>query len=246
VLGLRHQHLLQRGGILDAARFEEARRNREGPFRDVLGGVDGKVSVLEFHHQGNVEPLDTEYGPIDRCLVEAGADYKRYAVTESGVSPRAIPGGDAFVVMDSDEHTDAGKISEDLIGHMTQQDKRMRKLDGMRSEALPPEWYGPKNAERLMICWGSTYGACREAVDANNADDRRKTAAMLHFAQVYPIDADAVRKTIGKRDEVYCVEGNQTGQFADLLREQGALGDAKLLTRYDGMPFTCGYILEAL
>lgn len=196
--------------------------------------------------QTNVEPLDTEYGPIDRCLVEAGADYKRYAVTDSGVSPRAIPGGDAFVVMDSDEHTDAGKISEDLIGHMAQQDKRMRKLDGMRSEALPPEWYGPKNAERLMICWGSTYGACREAVDANNADDRRKTAAMLHFAQVYPIDADAVRKTIGKRDEVYCVEGNQTGQFADLLREQGALSDAKLLTRYDGMPFTSGYILEAL
>ncbi|MBS3735217.1 MAG: 2-oxoacid:acceptor oxidoreductase subunit alpha [Phycisphaerae bacterium] len=197
--------------------------------------------------QTNVDEPDRTYRPIDRCLADdAGKGYKRYAVTDSGVSPRAIPGGDAFVVVDSDSHTDAGKISEDLRGHVAQQDKRMRKAEALADEALAPEYYGPDDAERLLVCWGSTYGPCREAVDANNADRRRKPAAMLHFAQVWPLHVAAARDALGGPDEVYCVEGNQTAQFAALLRECGLLDACALISRYDGMPFTARYILEAM
>ncbi|HUS46526.1 MAG TPA: 2-oxoacid:acceptor oxidoreductase subunit alpha [Phycisphaerae bacterium] len=192
------------------------------------------------------EPLDESYRPIDRCIVEdAASDYVRYAVTDSGVSPRAIPGGQAAVVCDSDEHTFAGRISEDLIGHVAQQDKRMRKFDGLLAEAMPPEFYGPENAETLLVCWGSTYGPCREAVDGANAGGRGP-AAMLHFSQVWPLRSDVARRYVHGRKQVFCVEANCGGQFASLLREQGACGDCKLILRYDGLPFTAEYILEKL
>ena len=194
----------------------------------------------------NAEPFDEAYRPIDRRLArDAGGDYRRYAVTDSGVSPRAAPGGEAFVVSDSDEHTDAGRISEDLIGHISQQEKRMRKLDGLRAEALPPELHGPADAPTLLICWGSTYGPCREAVDRLN-DRGDGPVAMVHVAQPWPLDADAFRERLGRRERVVCVEGNATGQLATLLRAEGVLGDVERLLRYDGMPFTAEYIMDKL
>jgi hypothetical protein len=42
------------------------------------------------------------------------------------------------------------------------------------------------------------------------------------------------------------VEGNQTAQFAALLRETGILAKADSLLRYDGMPFTGAEIAERI
>ena len=78
------------------------------------------------------------------------ANYARYALTESGVSPRAVPGGEALVIADSDEHTEQGHLTEDLNVHLAQQDKRMRKLDGMAAEAIEPELHGPDSADTLL------------------------------------------------------------------------------------------------
>jgi len=190
----------------------------------------------------NCTGLDTSYRPINRYVIEdAGESYLRYAVTDSGVSPRALPGGEAFVVLDSDEHTEDGHITEDLEARVRLQNKRLRKLDGMKAEALAPAWHGPPEADHVLVCWGSTYGSCREAVDRLNATGR--PTAMLQFAQVWPLDAGAIRPRLGTR-RVTCVEGNATGQFASVLREVGALSDCEMILKYDGLPFTGEEIAE--
>ena len=182
----------------------------------------------------NVAEFDRTPRPIERCVVEHPApDYVRYEVTESGVSTRALPGGAAFVVCDSDEHTEDGHITEDLDARVRLQDKRLRKYEAVTANALPPERYGPDEAELMLIAWGSTYGPCREAVDILDAGGG--SAAMLHFAQVWPLNAQALRAD-AKR--VICVEGNATGQFASLLRERGMLAECESLLKYNGMPFT--------
>ena len=182
--------------------------------------------------------LDAAARPIDRHVVtEPAADYARYALSPDGVSPRALPGSQAFVVCDSDEHTEDGHITEDLGARLRLQDKRLAKARAMAAEALPPERYGPDDAETLLVAWGSTYGPCREAIDQLAADGR--SVAMAHFAQVWPLDAEALRPLLadgGRR--VVSVEGNATGQLAAALREAGALRDCELMLRYDGMPFT--------
>ncbi|MFW6159066.1 MAG: 2-oxoacid:acceptor oxidoreductase subunit alpha, partial [Planctomycetota bacterium] len=189
--------------------------------------------------------LDDSPAPIDRRIVtDPGDDYERYAVTDSGISPRAIPGGSAVVVCDSDEHATDGHIAEDINGHIEQQDKRMRKEDGLRDEALGPERIGPDDADTLLLAWGSTCGPAREAVDLLNADGG--SVALLHFAQVWPLDTDAVADAIGAPDRLVCVEGNQTGQFRTLLRSVGLAHDCELLTNYTGLPFTGADIAERI
>ena len=195
--------------------------------------------------QRNVSPLDRSPHPIDRHVVlDPPPDYVRYAVTGDGVSPRALPGSGPFVVCDSDEHTEDGHITEDLGVRMRLQDKRLAKVKGMTAEARPPEVYGATEADILLVAWGSTYGPCREAVDILAAQGR--AVAMVHFAQVWPLDAEAVRPLLagtGAR-RVISVEGNGTGQFASIMRGTGAIDGCELLPRYDGMPFTGEWIAE--
>jgi 2-oxoglutarate ferredoxin oxidoreductase subunit alpha len=185
----------------------------------------------------NMPALDRALRPVDRCLLaDPPPDYERYADTPDGVSPRAIPGSSAYVVVDSDEHTEDGHITEDLTARLRLQDKRMRKLVGLTGSALPPEWYGVQEAEHLLVAWGSTYGPCREAADLLSAQGLR--VAMLHFPQVWPLQTERVRKLLKSARRVTCVECNAAGQFASLLREAGALDECGLMLKYDGMPFT--------
>ena len=183
--------------------------------------------------------------PIDRCLApDADAAYARYRLAAGGVSPRAIPGGKARVVVDSDEHDSAGHLSEDFRVRIAQQDKRMAKIDAMQAAALPPTFYGADNAGILLICWGSCYGPVREAVDALNAAGR--PTALLHAAQVWPLDSEAWKPFLLGRRSIYCVECNQTAQFASLLRETGILTTVESLVRYDGLPFTGAELVERI
>jgi len=193
----------------------------------------------------NCTGLDDTYRPIDRQLLDdPSEDYLRYAVTDDGVSPRALPGSKAFVVLDSDEHQEDGHITEDLDARVRIQDKRMRKLQGMAADALPPEWYGADDADHVLLAWGSTYGPAREAVDLLSQNGGGP--ALLHFQQVWPLDEEAVRAVLDGRRRITSVEGNATGQFASLLRERGLIGECDLLLRYDGMPFTAEEIARRL
>ena len=186
--------------------------------------------------QKNIAPLESALRPIDRHVIAgAPADYVRYAVTPDGVSPRAIPGGEALVILDSDEHAEDGHITEDLTARVRLQDKRMAKAKGLLDDALAPELYGPAGAEHLLVCWGSTYGPCREAVDVLNDDGA--SVAMLHFSQVFPVSVEQIQPVLAGR-KITFVEGNATGQLASVLREQGLQLDCELLLKYDGMPFT--------
>ncbi len=194
--------------------------------------------------QKTIPALDRSLRPIDRCLLRnPPPGYGRYEPTPTGVSPRALPGSEVFVVVDSDEHDEIGHITEDLRVRVRMQDKRMAKLRGLMRDSVPPVRYGPESADTVFITWGSTYGPCREAVDLLNA--RGRSAAMVHFAQVWPLGPEAVKAVLfgavrGAKGSTRFVslECNQTGQFASILREQRILSDCDLILKYDGMPFT--------
>lgn len=199
--------------------------------------------------QKNIGKLSDKYNPVDRCIAEkAGKDYKRYLLVSKnqGVSPRALPGGKALVVCDSDEHDESGHLTEDMEIRIAMQKKRMAKFKQLKKHLMSPEFYGPKDAELVLVCWGSSFGACRETVDRLNAKGKNKKAALLHYSQVWPPDAFAVNKLLKKKKRVVFVEGNYTGQFRSLLREQGLNGECGLLNRYDGLPFTAEFIIEEL
>lgn len=168
-------------------------------------------------------------------VVETGEDYKRYRLTDSGISPRGIPGfGPGRICVDSDEHDESGRITEDLDGISLQmKNKRFKKFDIVSQAAIPPDLYGPENYQILFIAWGSTLQAAREALERFGSEN----AALLHFSQVWPLHADTHRY-LEKAKRIIAIENNQTGPFADLLRmKTGAVIERKIL-KYNGLPFS--------
>lgn len=136
----------------------------------------------------DVENFPVTDGPFEAAIVKTEPGYRRYALTDSGISPRGIPGwGEGLVGVDSDEHDEEGHITEDMDLRVRMVDKRLRKLTPLTKSVLPPEWIGPKNAPNLVVCWGSTLEMVREAA----AGLASKDLAVLHFQQVFPLSEEA-------------------------------------------------------
>ncbi len=201
-----------------------------------------------------VEEMPFEDFVVDRgkLLTDAELDqlqpgeYKRYALTEDGISPRAIPGHpNAVYTSTSDEHTESGRIEdEDPANRIAQHEKRMRKIETMKKELRMPEWYGPKNAAVTLMGWGATRYAIREAVDILNAAGVKANA--LHFIDIYPLDEVRLEKELSKAQYLIDVEGNYTAQLAQVVRTYtGRAVDDKVL-KYDGRPFTGAEIANAV
>lgn len=201
-----------------------------------------------------VEELPFEEFKIERgkTLTDAELDqlqpgeYKRYALTDDGISPRAIPGHpNAVYTATSDEHTEYGRIEdEDAANRIAQHSKRMRKIETMKREMRMPEWYGPADAPFTLMGWGSTRYVIRQAVDELNA--RGIIVNALHFTDIYPLDEARLARELDRARYLIDVEGNYGAQLARVVRMYtGRAVDNKIL-KYDGRPFTSGEIVDAV
>jgi 2-oxoglutarate ferredoxin oxidoreductase subunit alpha len=190
----------------------------------------------------NVPRLDLSGLTVQKHVVRTVAGYRRYELTQSGISPRGIPGcGDGLVGVDSDEHDESGHITEDLCLRTRMVDKRLAKGEALKGEAIAPELFGPEGYQRLVICWGSTYHVVREALARLGLKD----AAMLHYKQVYPLHPDTARY-VKKARKTVVVEGNATGQFRKLIRVHAGVEVDESLLKYDGLGFAVEDIIEGL
>ena len=205
------------------------------------------VIVLGDQHLNDsyftVDELDMSQIQIDRGRivfddkVPSVKDYKRYAWDDSGISPRILPGqSDAVLYADSDEHTEAGHITEAADVRKRMMEKRMRKLEGMRDEMGMPVIYPSENADIVLLGWGSTYGAMKEAVDIMNSDGLK--SQMVHFSEIYPFSSKDFSGGISNDTKVFAVESNYTGQFADLFQFETGIAVHHKILKYDGRPFS--------
>lgn len=172
-------------------------------------------------------------------------EYKRYAFTEDGISPRAVPGHPkgVYTVM-SDEHDEMGHITEDSVNRRLMMEKRMRKLKFALSEMRPPSLYGPEEAEITFVGWGSAYGPLREAVDRLNAGGVK--ANMVHIVDVWPFPTEAVRGILSKARRLIAVENNYSGQMADLIRMMTGIEIKERILKYDGRPLSPEFIMKGV
>lgn len=175
----------------------------------------------------------------------ATAPYQRYRIMENGLSPRLLPGmSEHLVVADSDEHDEAGHITEDLGLRVRMVEKRLKKLEIIRRETIPPSLDGEQGGDLLFVCWGSAQGPVLEAAAVLRGQGR--SVSVLHFEQVWPLVPAQFLPVLSAAKTVVCVEGNATAQFARLLRRETGFAVSGSIGRYDGLPFTARYILERL
>lgn len=171
-------------------------------------------------------------------------DYQRHVLTESGISPLAVPGeARHLVVTDSDEHDEAGHITEDALIRTKMVEKRLfKKISLIRKEIEPPIIYGHIEPEVVLICWGSQYGVVKEVID-HLSDDY--PMAMLHFKEIYPFPEDENWLKIFKNKKlIISIEQNATNQLAKLLTMETGIKIDKHINRFDGRPFTLDDLKE--
>ena len=171
--------------------------------------------------------------------------YRRFEFTETGVSPRAFPGHPMSVfASSSDEHDETGHITEENENRRRMMRKRMGKLQEAEKEMRPPSLYGPQEAETTLVCWGSTYGPCKEAADEINTTGG--SANVLRFSDLWPVPEEAAATALGRCRRTVVVEQNYTSQLARLLRMTTGIQVDATLNKYDGRPFAPEEIVAGL
>ena len=186
--------------------------------------------------------VDLEQCGQENQFIRTDSEYKRFELTESGISPRGIPSyGDGMVCVDSDEHDEWGCITEDFDMRTSMVDKRVRKLEALTREAIAPRFVGPQTYTHVVVGWGSTFAGLKEALERCT----RKDVALLHFSQVYPVHADAAR-LLGSAAHRIVVENNATAQFGALLTRETGLPFHKKICKYNGMPFSVEELTEEI
>ncbi len=206
----------------------------------------------------SVDPKDLDFVPvIDRgelitnasSLSEADGAYKRYKITESGVSPRAIPGVPAHThTAASDEHDEDGVLISDEFTNPTKRrammEKRMRKVAGIEAGVPPPVLWGPRNADVTLIGWGSTKGVIEEACEI--LTEQGISANQLQIRWLVPLHGEAILEILKEARHTIIVENNYSGQFARYLRSETSFVPDGHIRKYDGEPFMPHHIVEAV
>ncbi len=208
----------------------------------------------------SVDPKDLDFAPVvDRGELITAAPaasgtggnggYKRYKITESGISPRAIPGVPGYThTAATDEHEEDGVLISDEftnpVKRRAMMEKRMRKVGGIEAAIPPPVMWGPRNAEITLIGWGSTKGVIEEACEILTAQGI--PANQLQIRWLVPLHGDAILDLLKDARYTIIVENNYSGQFARYLRSETSYVPKGYIHKYDGEPFMPHHIVEAV
>jgi 2-oxoglutarate ferredoxin oxidoreductase subunit alpha len=188
--------------------------------------------------------FDLDEVTIDRgdLLTDADLDkltepYLRHKLTDSGISPRAVPGHpNAIVFSTSDEHYENGQAVEEAPMRVAQMDKRMRKLELAEQDIRDPLLEGPEDAEITLVGWGSTYGPIHEARLVLEAEGLKVNH--LHYHEVWPLPIARTEQVLKNARQIVDIENNFTGQLALIIRMMTGINMPHKLLKYDGRPFT--------
>lgn len=192
-----------------------------------------------------VEPLSYDKVEIRRGKLvaeeipasENNAYFKRYEVTEDGISPRVIPGmKNGIHHVTGVEHDETGKPSESAANRIAQMDKRFRKVENIRFNTPVYKNVKHEDADVLFVGFNSTRGVIEEAMTRLEKDGLKVNHA--HIRLIHPFPTDEVLPLVRSAKKVVVVENNATGQLANIMKMNvGHAEKIHMHLKYDGNPF---------
>lgn len=176
--------------------------------------------------------------------------YLRYKLTDSGISPRAVPGVPGHIhVAATDEHDEDGTLISDEYTNPKKRrlmvEKRARKMEKVISLIAPPKLVGPENAAVTLVGWGSTEGVILEAIE-KLAGEEGIVANQLAIKWLVPFHAAEVSRILSHSKKIIIIENNFSGQFARYLRSETGIAAHGHVRKYDGEPFMPHHIVSAV
>jgi 2-oxoglutarate ferredoxin oxidoreductase subunit alpha len=171
-------------------------------------------------------------------------NYKRYALTGSGVSPMAIPGmaGGQYTA-DGLEHAESGTPSSSDVDHSAQMDKRLRKLEQFN---FGDHWADiDGEGDTAILTWGSTCGPVSEALDRVRADGG--DARLIKIRLLSPVQPERFAAALEGVKRVLIVEQTHSGQFYRYLRAHYDLpADVQVFAKPGPLPIRPAEIVDRL
>ncbi len=210
------------------------------------------IVLTDFYLDNRVEnlvmPVATELEKADGSVypeLSAQNGYARYLDTESGISPRSLPGMEGFeYVATGLEHTERGQPDYSPEIHMKMTEKRFRKIySALADLPVPEELSLDGELDVGVIGWGSTFGSIEEAV--YTAQEKGLRVGGLKIISLYPFHEREIRAFMSKCRHVLIPELNFAGQLANLIGKLHK-GDVVRLNLVTGTPMSPAFILARI
>ncbi len=187
-----------------------------------------------------------------KAIRESGGNYKRYMVTEDGVSPWLRLGTEGLVLWTTgNEHDEYGNTTEDIEKRVAQMDKRYRKVETFMKELeekfdyyKPIQVFGDPDGDIAIVGWGSTKGVILDLLEVMNNDGYNVRFIQVRYA--YPFPSEAFKKAIEGSKVKIIVENNFDGLMEGLIRENTLIPMDYSIRKYDGRPFSLGYLYDKI
>lgn len=196
-----------------------------------------------------VHSVDVSDGQGGIDPIKAIAKYPRFKVTESGVSPRPLPGTPGTIYwMTGDEHDEFGHITEEPEIRVPMHHKRMIKLD-LAAKEIPASrqyaFFGPEEADLTIVSWGSTKGAILDAMKVLK-EQHNTTVNFLQIRLMSPFPVDAVTNYLKKAKRLACVESNYVSQLAKVVRMNTGYDLPHKVLKWTGRPISETEMVDAV
>ncbi|MCC7019795.1 MAG: 2-oxoacid:acceptor oxidoreductase subunit alpha [Ardenticatenales bacterium] len=164
-----------------------------------------------------------------------GTGYLPFARdAETMARPWALPGtpGLEHRIGGLSKEPGTGNVSYDPTHTQQMNDERRAKVAGLADYLPEQDVYGPESGDLLVLGWGGTFGALRQAVIQANAQGRSVAHAHVRYLNPFPRNLAAV---LGRYKQVLVPELNG-GQLA-LLIQGRFLKPVIQLEKLQGQPF---------
>jgi len=162
---------------------------------------------------------------------EGDREYKRYEMTDDGVSPLKFPPSEDVIKWNSYENDEKGITTEDPEKITEMHDKRRNKNEKLIVDMKDMETVNQfGDSGPVIFTYGSTTMSVREAVKAG---EMKAKVVQPKYLKPFPFwELEDYME-----DDVIVVEQSSTGQFASLLREKCNIVPKTVIRKYDGRPF---------
>jgi 2-oxoglutarate ferredoxin oxidoreductase subunit alpha len=185
---------------------------------------------------------------IDRgkLLEKIDGDYKRFALSPDGISPRSKLGlEDGIFWNTGDESDEYGHISEDPVNRIQMMDKRQTKVEQILS-LIPKEdqavAYG--KLDICIVSWGSPKGPILDAIEMHRNEGNE--IGFIDIKLLHPFPTNYIKSMLKDSSIIIDIEANMTGQLASLIRENLLIDPDYYVLKYTGRPMTCTEIFDSL
>jgi 2-oxoglutarate ferredoxin oxidoreductase subunit alpha len=173
-------------------------------------------------------------------------EYKRFAFTEDGVSPRVIPGVEGGMHLSAgSEHNELGVITENAKNRKRMMEKRFQKLVSAVPDLPKANHFTNPGARVGLIGYGSNRGPIAEAQDRLTTNGI--ATDFLQLKTLWPFPDEEVVAFCDAHDEVFIVEHSFTGQLARIIRAAtGPRPNIHPVLKYNAQPYRPIEIIEAV